>query len=456
MACAVLKGSAMSHRLSSHHRPHLYPRLFLSARARLGVAVGLGLALTACMASPASPLEQTDPREPLVATESPESPEAPGFEAAACNVAPVTITHTPGAPGQTMIHKLSLAEHPLAVCNDGTPGYFIFRPGFGAGAKRWHIFLEGGGSCGDGVSCEHRWRTSRELMTSEGVVSGPTNRTFAGIKSPSPVENPDLHDANLVQIHYCTSDQWSGDTAATPGLPISEMDHWHFRGRAIVAAVLTELATMGLGSATEVLLNGGSAGGMGVASTADDVRARLPASIRMVSMQDAGFGLFYPPYNPVTRREATERPFAQELEFAAAAASWGGRGDLTCHLLADDDLERGFCRIPSVTFSSGQVTTPMFVRQSQLDPVQLNRLIDPADQTAPARAYRQRFAAEMRRVHAALPSHFGAFSTNDAEHGMAGSTEGWTTRAVGGVILRDAFGAWYRNPCAPGGKHIEP
>lgn len=436
----------MSHRRSSDPHSHLF-----SSLTHLGLAAGVGLALTACTAAPESPLEQLDP---IAAA---EEAAAPGFEAQACNVAPVTITHTPGTPGQATIHKLSPAEHPRAVCNDGTPGYFIFRPGFGAGAKRWHVFLEGGGSCGDDVSCEHRWRTSRELMTSEGVVDGaPFLRGFAGIKSTDPVENPDLHDATFVQIHYCTSDQWSGDTAGTPGLPVSDIDRWNFRGRAIVAAVFTELASMGLGSAEEVLLNGGSAGGMGVASTADDVRARLPASIRMLAMQDAGFGLFYPPYNPVTRREATERPFAQELEFAAAAASWGGRGDLTCHLLADDDFERGFCRIPSSIFSSGQVTTPVFIRQSQLDAVQMNRLIDPADQSAPARAYRERFGAEMRRVQAALPSHFGAFSTHDAEHGMAGTREGWTMRAVGGVILRDAFGAWYRDPCAPGSKHIEP
>ncbi len=438
----------MSHRPSSHRPSSHHP---LSSLASLA---SLGLALSACVAAPASPSEQTDP---IVAAEAAEAPAAPGFEAAACDVAPVTITHTPGTPGQATIHKLSLAEHPRAVCNDGTPAYFIFRPGFGAAARRWHIFLEGGGSCGDDASCEHRWRTSRSLMTSEGIVDGaPFLRGLAGIKSANPVENPDLHDATLVQIHYCSSDHWSGDTAATPGLPIGDIDHWHFRGRAIVAAVITELSSMGLGSATEVLLNGSSAGGMGVASTADDVRARLPASIRMLAMQDAGFGLFYPPYDPITRREATERPFAQELEFAGNAASWGGRGDLTCHLLAGDDFERGFCRIPSTIFSSGQVTTPVFVRQSQLDAVQVNRLIDPADQTAPARAYRERFGAEMRRVHAALPAHFGVFSTHDAGHGIAASTAGWTTRAVGGVILRDAFGAWYRNPCAPGGRHIEP
>jgi O-palmitoleoyl-L-serine hydrolase len=429
-------GSLMSKRPRVHD-------LFLP----FSVASSVGLALTACAAEQAGPLEQ----EPVAAA------AATDFSAAACNVTPVTIAHTPGTPGQARFHKLSLAEHPRAVCNDGTPGFFIFRPGFGAGARRWHIFLEGGGSCGNDESCEQRWRTSRSLMTSEGLVDGaPYTRAFSGIKSADPVENPDLYDANLVQIHYCSSDQWTGDTAATPGLPVSDIDHWHFRGRAITAAVFEELATMGLAGAEEILMNGSSAGGMGVASSADDLRARLPAGMRMVSMQDAGFGLFYPPYDPVTRREATERPFPQELEFAAATEAWGGRGDLTCHLLAVDDFDRAECHIPSITFPAGQVTTPMFIRQSQLDAVQVDRLIDAADRSPPARAYRERFGAEMRRVLAGLPSHFGAFSTHDAEHGMASTTEGWTTRAVGGVILRDAFGAWYRDPCAPGGKHIEP
>ncbi len=413
--------------------------------ASLASLASLLLAGAACAESDDA-LEPTDP--------APASLDAAADAAAACAIAPVTIKHTAGAVREARIHKLSPAEHPQALCNDGTPAYYIFRPGFGAGAKRWHVFLEGGGSCNDGEACAQRYRTSRGLMSSSQATDGALyTQTLHGAKSPSPMENPDFYDANLVQIHYCSSDHWTGDQAAVAGAPIDEMTRWHFRGRAIVSAVFEELTELGLGSAEELLLNGGSAGGMGVSNTADDVRARLPASTRMLAMHDAGFGLIYPPYDTATRRETTESPTDNELAYLAATLSWGGRGDATCEARAADELARAACRVPSATFPTSQVTTHMFIRQSQLDAVQTGKLIDAADKSPSATAYRERFGAQMRATLAGLPAHFSVFSTHDAEHGMMSE---WTTTSIGGVTLRDAVGAWYRNPCRGGGKRIEP
>lgn len=376
-----------------------------------------------------------------------------------CEVSPVTLPHTAGSPSTPRVHKLSLEEHPLAQCNDGTAAYFVLRPGFGDGARRWHIYLEGGGSCGNGATCAERWEEGRELMSSARVRDGAQITTrLEGIKSTDPGENPDFYDATFVQVNYCSSDQWSGDVAATaaPDAPLSDIKRWHFRGRAITAAVLAELDELGLGSATEVLLSGSSAGGLGVANQADDLRALLPASLRVLALQDAGFGLFYPPYDPQTQREAAERPFPQELAFAAGAAAWGGRGDQTCEARVTDDGARATCRIPSETFPAGDIATPMFIRQSQLDAVQTKRLIDPLDTSEPARAYRERFGAAMRETLAGLAPRFSVFSTHDSRHGVMSTTEGWTALTVDGVALRDAVGAWYRDPCAGGGKRIAP
>lgn len=376
-----------------------------------------------------------------------------------CEVSPVTLSHGAGSPATPRVYKLSLEEHPLARCNDGTAAYFVLRPGFGDGARRWHIFLEGGGGCGDGATCATRWEESRSLMSSAQVRDGAlVNTRLEGIKSADPIENPDFYDATFVQIAYCSSDHWSGDVAATaaPDAPLTDLDRWHFRGRAITMAVIAELGPLGLGSASEVLLSGSSAGGLGIANQIDDLRALLPASLRVLALQDAGFGLFYPPYDPATQREATERPFAQELSFAAGTQAWGGRGDLTCEARAVDALTRAACRLPSETFPSGDIAAPMFIRQSQLDAVQTKRLVDPLDTSAPARAYRERFGAAMRTTLAGLAPRFSVFSTHDAQHGVMSTTEGWTSLSVDGVTLRDAVGAWYREPCAGGGKRIAP
>src|SRR3990170_3449932 len=53
-----------------------------------------------------------------------------------------------------------------AVCNDGSPAVYYFRPGSGAGANRWVIFLVGGGFCFSVDSCWLREILNPELMTS--------------------------------------------------------------------------------------------------------------------------------------------------------------------------------------------------------------------------------------------------------------------------------------------------
>lgn len=388
---------------------------------------------------------------------APTSATAEDLLTASCPVPRVTLTHRPGDAGLALVHKLDLARHPRAVCNDGTAGTFVFRPGFGGGAKRWLIYLEGGGSCGTGDECKTRFADQRGLMSSFGLSDGQVfTPVLEGIKASNAEENPDFYDANLVQIQYCSSDQWSGDVAAVAGAPEREITHWHFRGRAITRAVVEELLGLGLSRAQEVLFTGSSAGGLGVGNQADDLRAQLPASIRLLAMQDAGFGLIYPPYDPLTMKESDDPPFPQELYYSAATAAWRGRGDADCEAALGPSQDRAQCRIPSFTFPAGYITTPMFIRQSQTDGVQTKQLIDPDDRSAAASAYRERFGAQMRSVLAGLSRQFSVFSTHDSKHGVMNTTAGWTNLAIDGTVLRDAVGAWYRDPCRGGGKRIAP
>lgn len=381
------------------------------------------------------------------------SPTPPGR----CAVAPVELPHTAGPQHATRVYKLDPVKHPLALCNDGSPAAFLLRPGSGVGAQRWIIYLEGGGQCGDAAECAARYRGRRAEMTSSGLPDGGVVTVpQAGLKSPEPGENPDFYDATFVQVHYCSSDLWSGDAAAVPGAPMDQMSHWHFRGREILAEVVAELMPQGLRDATEVFLTGSSAGGVGVTLQVDDLRARLSPATRLVALQDAGFIIEYPPYDPVTQRESEVRPLPQEQELVAAAQAWGGRGDASCEAKATTEVERAGCRIPSRVLGGEHVIVPVFVRQSQLDAVQVKRLIDPLDTSAPASAFRERFAASMRGALAALAESHGVHSSHDSLHGVMNTTEGWTTLAVDGVTVRDAVGAWYRDPCLGDVRHIAP
>lgn len=380
----------------------------------------------------------------------------PPIEEPECSVAPTTYEHGAGTPADTIVHKLDPVRYPTALCNDGSPGAYFLRPGFGPGARRLIFYLEGGGHCGTAAECAARYRSRRDLMSSEPLVDGAVlPRTSGGFKSIDPAENPDFYDATVVQLHYCSSDLWTGDVAAVAGAPLDQMARWHFRGRAIVEAVLAELATQGLGDPTEFLLIGSSAGGVGVINHADDLRARLPSSTRMLVASDAGFIIDYPEYDRVTQRESEVLPSPEQLHLIAAAQAWGGRGDQSCEALATSDLEHAACRLPSLLLAGNHVEVPAFVRQSQLDPVQTKRLIDPEDSSLPAQAFRERFGARMREHLSALGPRYSVHSSYDTLHGIMGTTEGWTLHSVGGVVLRDAVGSWAKQPC-PASRAIAP
>lgn len=368
----------------------------------------------------------------------------------------VDISHAgETAASPALVHLVDTAAHPEALCNDGTPAAYVFRPGSGAAKNRWLIYLEGGGECATAEDCQARYQAQPGLMSSQGAVEGAVFSTaLDGIKSTDAAVNPDFRDATLVQIAYCSSDGWTGDRAGNAALPTSDGGHWHFRGRAIVQAVLAEIASRGLGEATEVLLLGSSAGGVGVFNNADDVRATLPAGVRFAALADAGFLLDYPAYDPATGLESTVTPSPRMAELIAGAALWGGRGDLSCEQAATDDAARLLCRSPANLVVHGHVQAPLLIRQSQLDAVQLKQLVAPSDKSAEAKAFRGRFAAKMREALGQVGPAFAVFSPLDSQHGVINDAA-WSTQIVNGTSLVSAVSAYYRDPCSGGAKLIE-
>ena len=51
---------------------------------------------------------------------------------------------------------MTLLNEPNAVCLDGSPGAFYFRPGSGSGANKWYIHHQGGGWCESLDDCRGR------------------------------------------------------------------------------------------------------------------------------------------------------------------------------------------------------------------------------------------------------------------------------------------------------------
>src|SRR5262249_20335285 len=105
-------------------------------------------------------------------------------------------------------HEVKDAEKKQAVCNDGSPAVYFFRPGKDLDRNRWILFLQGGGACGTDNDCRKRWTDQHNLMTSSGL---PQRRAEPGFLSDDVQENPDFASFTLVTVHYCSSDGWAGD-----------------------------------------------------------------------------------------------------------------------------------------------------------------------------------------------------------------------------------------------------
>lgn len=373
----------------------------------------------------------------------------------ACVVPPVSISHGTELPGSAIVHLLSTTAHPEAICNDGTPAAYIFRPGVGRGAHRWIIYLEGGGSCYSGSDCLDRYNKTPVYMTSRNFTDGQVyKRTLEGIKSADPTQNPDFYDANLLQLVYCSSDTWSGDTAADPNAQSGDVTHWHFRGKKIIQAVLQDMSAQGLASADEVFLMGSSAGGLGLVSNIDDVATMVPSSARFVAMMDASFFFDYPDYDSSTGSESTAVPTHRTTDMLTAAQVWGGRGNAQCDAVATTFADHAGCRNSSAVIQSGFVTAPLFIRQSEYDNVQLSMLSP--DGTTPNAGYQSRFAQAMASHLGQLSAvqNVAIFGTHDTEHGVINSNSEWSVSTVNGLQLPQSIGEWYRDPCAHMAKNV--
>eukprot|EP00026_Physarum_polycephalum_P010167 Phypoly_transcript_10319.p1 GENE.Phypoly_transcript_10319~~Phypoly_transcript_10319.p1 ORF type:complete len:378 (+),score=53.45 Phypoly_transcript_10319:114-1247(+) len=159
--------------------------------------------------------------------------------------------------------------NPLATCNDGTPAVVYLRSGVGSGANKFVIRLQGGAWCYDEDSCNSRAKDNPYWVSSN--LCPPTlldNQTISGvghegILSSTPSLNPYFYNWNHVYVWYCSSDSHLGNVSKS-------INGWAFNGKNIIHAVMqTIIKEMNLAAATDVLLTGDSAGGVGTVNNAD-------------------------------------------------------------------------------------------------------------------------------------------------------------------------------------------
>ena len=223
------------------------------------------------------------------------------------------------------------ADDTAALCNDLTRAGFFHRKPSSAG-KKWVVFLESGSLCYSSETCNRRYFQSHvgrryskgrsadpnalgnfdTTSAWEGTETAPRTRVVnplmtspycfrneslffhnsrgfiiegRDILSSDRIENPTFCNHGHVLVPYCSSDLWLGsderqdqqcdcwDQDCFRYNPTSEDLQFTFRGQTIFRSVLQTLDRLyNLKTASEIVLVGSSAGGVGVLNSAKWVR----------------------------------------------------------------------------------------------------------------------------------------------------------------------------------------
>lgn len=244
------------------------------------------------------------------------SPEIPAIDQALSERCPDPTPRRRVMPPGDTLHRVTLDT--AARCNDGSPPVIYVRPASDpAHLGDWVLHLESGGLCSDAESCAVRWcaedpydaanmssRWSPETAAGQGIASAEPGNTFAGW--------------NQVELHYCSSDFWTG-RAGDVEMAGDSPYRIHFEGHTILGAALDALiagvvsddavaALPPLLPAGTVVFGGSSAGGYGAMTELGRVAAALPG-VRVIGTPDAAFSPA-----PETLTPALATAVADELE----------------------------------------------------------------------------------------------------------------------------------------------
>ncbi|MGC8550124.1 MAG: pectin acetylesterase-family hydrolase [Acidobacteriaceae bacterium] len=382
-----------------------------------------------------------------------------------CTTQPVTIAHTGGTtnPNQPRLIFVDTTKYPQAICNDGSPAAYVFRPGVGAAATRWIISLEGGHDCYDNASCSARAANQPHLISTAGFATNPSSApSLTGMLSSNPSENPDFYDASVVRIAYCSSDDWSGAKSGSGAFNPNDDTTWNFQGHAIVKAVIDDLiANHGLGQASEIMLTGESAGGLGVYVNANTVAGIIPQSARYLVYDDAAFDNLVYNFSPSAgppNYDDPGQPTNQQTEKGEGIALWNGTGDSACAASATTPTQQLDCySAQQLLAPGGTLTFPLLVSEAEQDTAQLSTAgiplsdLSSGNLTPAEQGYVDYFTASMRTGLATANANVSIFSPNILAHVESIDQSLFVTPQSfpsSELTLQSAVGQWYQNPCS--------
>lgn len=344
------------------------------------------------------------------------------FHILACHdPAPEPDAYDPNAPLRMV--EVADAAARGAVCNDGSPGAYLHRPGRGG---TWVVFMATGGSGGcDSVSdCDTRWAARRTTMSSR-VGPPPDESTFDGLLSTDQGQNPLLADAHHVYLYPCTNDGWRGTRPAS-----DETGGWWFMGRTLALAVIEDLASMhGLDNAERLVLAGSNAAADGVRDVVSDVRERLPG----VEVRPVVDGRFLTEFRPAE--------WDDEAEIDRVRSRYALHGVVPPAACFDD---HGPGADACYRFHShlAYPTAATFQLAPLRDPVVLGTLFGLANPDDLSDPEVMGFRESVRAAARALPDGHGAFVPDVRAHKHTLISDVLNRYPIRGTTAAAALGAW--------------
>jgi hypothetical protein len=174
-----------------------------------------------------------------------------------------------------VLHRFLLSEEKAtatgARCLDGSVAGGYYASG---DPSKFVIFLQGGGLCfstsgSNGTNCAYRAHTALGSSNYWAATMPGGNNVYSG----DPAVNP-FAGYTRVFVPYCSGDLHLGQRNGT----VSPSFPFRFSGHLIIGAVIQEMLARfpGFETASEVLLSGSSAGGIGTFQNADFVAELLP------------------------------------------------------------------------------------------------------------------------------------------------------------------------------------
>jgi STAM-binding protein len=384
-----------------------------------------------------------------------------------------------------------------ARCLDGSPPAMYYHAANTSAdlsaSTKWMLYFQGGSWCmpqsdlphhNTAYACAGRAKSefgSSYLMDKSIDFSG------TGIFDVGPLEHTSskspFADYHHVMFTYCDGASFSGDRDE----PVRDNNTTlYFRGKRVLDYLLDTLMSeeYGMGRATEVVVAGGSAGGLAVYLHADYIRTRLPPTVRKYKAVPAsGFFLKH-------ASAAGQSVYPDQMRSVFDTQNCSGGVNSAC-IEAQSVEDRWHCMFANFSYSFS--TTPMFVLQGAADLWQLENILYPPVPTAsladvpPAIStcnikginfvhctteeidalygYQEDMLADLRNTEKFSRYGEGGFIDTCLTHNPASCSAAFLTMrvSIGGVSMRDALQLWWNGntstkaqwhiPCAP---HTSP